>query len=265
MESEAGEKTELAEVLFNLASDDRLTLLSKIDASRQRLRDLSSIINATPQECSRHISRLMDSGLIKKNEDGFYETTTLGRALLDLFPSYEFLLSNRRYFMTHDLRFLPRSFLGRIGELSRGVYVNHFSEVLELIKKVIATGRDHVWLLSDKPMVVGHSIGPTFFSRDIPVKLIGQDIDKMILEETRSSLPHSEIALLPSVKVAIALNEALAGVCFPDAAGKIDFGEGFAGTDSKFLGWCSDLFEHYWSKSEKVFAGGSMPRVNDSV
>jgi hypothetical protein len=51
LESEAGEKTELAEVLFNLASDDRLTLLSKIDASRQRLRDLSSIINATPQEC----------------------------------------------------------------------------------------------------------------------------------------------------------------------------------------------------------------------
>ncbi len=255
MESE-GKRAELAEILFNLASDDRLTLLSKIGTDKQRLRDLSSIINASAQECSRHISRLVDSGFIKKSSDGFYEITTLGRALLDLFPSYEFLLSNKRYFLSHDLRFLPRGFLGRIGELSGGVCVSHFSEVLELIKKVIATGRDHVWLLSDKPMVVGPSIGPTFFSRDIPVRLIGQAIDEMILEETKTSLLHSEIAILPSVNVAIAINENLAGVCFPDATGKIDFGGGFSGTDPKFLGWCSDLFEHYWFKAEKIFARG---------
>ncbi len=252
MESGAGSRTELAEILFNLASDDRLTLLTKIGTKKQRLRDLSSVINATAQECSRHVGRLVDSGFIRKDTGGFYETTTLGRALLDLFPSYEFLLSHRKYFLGHDLTSLPKGFLGRIGELSDGEYVGHFSQVLELIKRVISTGQEYVWLLSDQPMVVGPTIGPTFFSRDIPVRLIGQDIDRKVVAETRSSLLRSEIALFPRVSVAMAINESLAGVCFPDSGAKIDFGGGFTGTDSRFLGWCNDLFEYYWSRSRKA-------------
>jgi len=250
--SREGSKRELSEILFNLASEDRLTLLSEIGSSRRRLTDLSEAIKATAQECSRHISRLVDSGFIRKDSGGFYETTSLGSAILDLLPSYEFLLAHRQYFLGHDLSFLPKGFLGRMGELSSGEFVEHFSKVLELIKKVISTGREHVWLLSDQPMVVGLSIGPTFFSRDVPVRLVVQDIDREVIAETRSSLPHSEIALFPKVKVALAINESMAGVCFPDSGGKIDFGAGFAGSDPGFREWCSDLFEFYWSRSRKA-------------
>jgi len=206
-----------------------LTLLSEIGAKRQRLTDLSVVIKATTQECSRHIGRLVDSGFIRKDSSGFYETTYLGRALLQLLPSYEFVLTHKRFFLNHDLSFLPKGYLSRVGELLAGEYVGHFSQVLELIKKVISTGREHVWLLADQPLVVGPSIGPTFFSRDIPVRLIGQDIDRKVVAETKSSLPHSEVALLPRVSVALAINESLAGVCFPDSEGKIDFGGALQG------------------------------------
>lgn len=184
--------------------------------------------------------------------------------MLDLLPSYEFLLTRKQYFLNHDLSFLPKGFLGRVGELSTGEFVGHFSQVLELIKKVISTGREHVWLLSDQPMVVGPSIGPTFFAREIPVRLIGQDIDRRVIAETKASLPHSEIAILPKVSVALAINGSLAGVCFSDSGCKIDFGSGFAGTDPKFRGCCSDLFEYYWSRSRKTWPGGALD-VNDLV
>ena len=122
-----------------------------------------------------------------------------------------------------------------------------------LIKKVISTGREFVWLISDQPIVVGPSIGPSFFSREIPVRLIGRrGIDQTIVAEMKSSLPHSKIATLPEVSIAMAMNESFAGVCFPDLNGKIDFSSGFSGTDSQFRGWCCDLFEHYWTKSRKI-------------
>ncbi|MEM0117996.1 MAG: hypothetical protein QXV32_06075 [Conexivisphaerales archaeon] len=252
MDYQAGEKARLAEVLFSIASEDRLTLLAKIGEEKRRIRDLSKFIDATAQECSRHVGRLVDSRLVRKDSSGFYEITSLGRALTEILPSYDFLFSHKDYFSDHDPTVLPKGFLGRIGELSNGEFVGHFSEVLELIKKVVSTGRDHVWLLSDKPLVVGLVIGQSFSSKDIPVRLLGKDFGLATASKVRSALPNSELAVLADVKIALAINENLAGVCFPDLGRRIDFGAGFVGTDSNFIGWCSDLFEHYWQTSNRI-------------
>lgn len=177
----------------------------------------------------------------------------MGKAVLSIFPSIQFILANKQYFLSHDLTFLPRGFTGRAGELSSGEIVNHFSLVLELIKKVISTGREYVWLISDQPMVVGLSIGPNFSSRNVPVRLIAEpNIDRKVVDEIKSSLSRSEIATLSEVKLAMAMNETMAGICFPGLDGKIDFSSGFSGVDPLFRAWCSDLFEHYWTKSRKI-------------
>jgi predicted transcriptional regulator len=65
-------------------------------------------------------------------------------------------------------------------------------------------------------------------------------------------LPRSEISTLPEVKIAMAMNETMAGICFPRLDGKIDFSSGFSGIDPLFRSWCSDLFEHYWAKSRRI-------------
>ncbi|HXW37525.1 MAG TPA: helix-turn-helix domain-containing protein [Nitrososphaerales archaeon] len=253
MASEKKVRTGFHEVLFYLASEDRLALLAELSTKKRRLKDLSRVINASPQECSRHLSRLSEAGMIEKDSDGLFGMTDLGRAIVRLFPSTRFLLSNGDYFLSHDLTFLPKGFLERIGELSGAEYVHHFSSVLELIKKVISSGEEHVWLISDQPMVVGPTIGPTFFSTDVPVRLIGlPDIDKRVVAQMRSSLPKSEIVYLPEVKIAMAMNESMAGVCFPDSYGGIDFAAGFAGADPIFREWCHDLFEFYWSRARRV-------------
>ena len=54
------------------------------------------------------------------------------------------------------------------------------------------------------------------------------------------------------MRVAIALNEGLAGLAFGDSKGKIDFDTGLQGSDPQFLKWCADLFTYYWSKAKRV-------------
>jgi len=244
---------DISDILFNLASADRLTLLSAINVDKLRLTELAKIINASAQECSRHLTRLGDSGFTKKDSDGLYETTPVGKAVLSILPSVQFILANKQYFLSHDLTFLPRGFIGRTGELSSGEIVNHFSHVLELVKKVISAGQEYVWLIADQPMVVGMSIGPTFSSRNVPMKLIAEpNIERKVVDETKSSLPRSEVATLPEVNIAMAMNETMAGICFPGLNGKIDFSSGFSGADPLFRIWCRDLFEHYWTKSRKI-------------
>jgi predicted transcriptional regulator len=247
-------KEKLPELLFNLASADRLALLGEIATKRQTLTDLSKAINASRPECSRHLARLKKTGLITKDSDGLYQTTAVGTAILEILPSLQFLLEHRDNLLRYDLSQLPLPFLERIGELSGGDYVDHFSLMLELIKKVISTGREHVWVLSDKPVIVGSSPGAAFSSRDIPARLItGANVDHKVVNEAKSVLRHGEFATLPQVKVAVAMNESLAWVCFAGPDGKIDFGGGFSGKDAQFRGWCSDLFEYYWARAKRIY------------
>jgi len=88
----------LTEHLFILASIDRLTLLSEIAIERRRLSQLSTKLSATPQETSKHLTRLRDAKLIEKDSDGFFCLTAFGRIMLNLLPSIRFLTQNREYF-----------------------------------------------------------------------------------------------------------------------------------------------------------------------
>jgi predicted transcriptional regulator len=246
-------KETLPELLFNLASADRLALLGEIAAKRQTLTGLSKSINASRPECSRHLTRLRKIGLITKDSDGLYQTTTVGTTILEVLPTIQFLLEHRDDLLRHDLSQLPSAFLERIGELSGGEYVDHFSRMLELIKKVISTGQEYVWVLSDQPVIVGPSPGAAFSSRDIPARLItGADVDHKVVNDAKSVLTRGEFATLPQVSVAVAMNETLAWVCFAGPDGKIDFGGGFSGKDAQFRGWCSDLFDYYWARAKKI-------------
>ena len=68
----------LAELLFILASIDRLTLLSEIAIKNRGLSQLTTNLSATPQETSKHLTRLRDAKLIEKGSDGFFATTGMG-------------------------------------------------------------------------------------------------------------------------------------------------------------------------------------------
>jgi hypothetical protein len=55
----------LAELLFIHASLDRLGLLSEIAIEKRRSSQLSAKLSATPQETSKHLTRLHNAKLIK--------------------------------------------------------------------------------------------------------------------------------------------------------------------------------------------------------
>jgi len=237
-----------------LGSEDRLTLLGAINREKHRLTSLAKVIRASNQECSRHLSRLADSSFIRKDSAGYYETTTLGKAVLGLLPGLGFLVKNKNYVVSHELSHLPGMFLERIGELAEGKLVGHFNIVLEHIKKTIAEAREFVWLIADLPIVPTTSVGVGFPSRSLPVKLILQPgFDLKAFSEAKSMLPATfEVGVLGEVRVAMAINEKVAGVCFPGLDGKIDFGVGFIGSDTLFRSWCRDLFEYHWKSVEPV-------------
>ena len=111
----------LAELLFVLASIDRLTLLSEIAIEKKlKLSHLTTKLSATSQETSKHLMRLRNAKLIEKDPDGFFGSTPFGKIILNIIPSITFLTQNREYFFSHDISSLPLEFIERLGELQEG-------------------------------------------------------------------------------------------------------------------------------------------------
>jgi predicted transcriptional regulator len=243
----------LAELLFNLGSVDRLTLLSQINGRKQKLASLSKTINASMPECTRHLARLREAGLVKRDSDGFYVTTTLGEAMLRLLPIQDFLLRHREYFLSHDLSRLPSSFVVRLGELAKSNYVERFGRVLDRVRETIFEVTEFACVIADDPIIVGRSLGKGLQTKDVRARFIlPTGISPDILRAIKTPFPRAELATLKDVRLALGLNEKAAGVIFPTLEGKIDFGAGFFGDDPTFREWCNDLFEYYWKRSTKA-------------
>ncbi len=118
----------LAELLFILASMDRLTLLSEIGVEKCRLGQLTAKLSATPQETSKHLSRLRNAKLIEKDSEGLFGLTAFGRVIMYIIPSIRFVSKNREYLLSHDIFSIPLEFIERLGELQGGEHADNVGQ-----------------------------------------------------------------------------------------------------------------------------------------
>ncbi|MEM0117844.1 MAG: transcriptional regulator FilR1 domain-containing protein [Conexivisphaerales archaeon] len=242
------------ELLFAVSNQDRLKILKEVSRGRKRLTQCSKLINATNQECTRHLHRLYEQGLIEKDQVGFYKITPFGRILLQSLRATEFIAQHKETFLTHELSYLPAHFVERIGELSEGMFVDNISMILRYIENAMMQANEFLWLMSDQPIVTGESIATSALTKPIPVRLITTDVvdrkELSIIKERLGS--RAEIGTLSDVHIAMVINEQAAGFCLPDLSGKVDFRTGFAGADFQFIRWCTELYQYYWERSRKV-------------
>ena len=54
------------------------------------------------------------------------------------------------------------------------------------------------------------------------------------------------------VCAAIAMNEKIAGLSFPDAKGRLDFNGAFTSENPLFIRWCQDLFLVHRNKKGRI-------------
>lgn len=252
---------DLSELLFILASVDRLTLLSDITVEKCRLSQLSTKLSATPQETSKHLTRLRDAKLIEKDSDGLFGLTPFGKIIVNLLPSIKFLTQNRDYFLSHDISSLPLEFIERLGELQESQYGEKVGSILAHTQQVVQDAEQFIWLMADHPLggqqYVAKS-GKLESATSVRWRIIIPDdisIDWRSVRATvgihKGRIEYHLVEDPIDIVAGIALNEKIAGLTFPDADGKLDFNSGFGSSNPVFRKWCQDLFDYYWSKAGK--------------
>lgn len=102
-EKEASNLMKLSSLLFELSHPWRLKVLLLIAEEGQRHSYIAKKLEISPQETTRHLSRLQDAKLIDKDVQGFFRLTNYGKAVLTLLPGFEFFAEIGEDLVTHTL------------------------------------------------------------------------------------------------------------------------------------------------------------------
>ncbi len=253
--------TELQNLLFELAGEDRLTILFELKNKPQRLSNLSKKLDFTVQETSRNISRLIEAKLITKGVDGNLRLTTYGEETLDLLAGFSFLSKNREYFVTHSLSVLPKEFSYSIASLSHSQLVDDVMVAFSNVESMIQKAKEFIWILSDQVLVSTLPYLKEALKRGVEFKIILPNnvtppkdaLERMDDPIYAAAMKAGRFAskFLEKINVLICLSEKeVAALGFLSSDGKLDY-HGFCATDELSCKWTQALFLHYWTISNR--------------
>jgi predicted transcriptional regulator len=251
----------LCNLLFELSNEERLTMLTRLKQEPMKLTHLSQILKYTPQEASRNVSRLSEARLIKRDSDGAYHLSPLGEEALRLLDGYRFLSEHSEYFSTHTLRDIPGEFTDRLGALVNAEQPREIMSTLSTVEDMMAEAEEYVLTIAD-------SILQSYLPLEIESIMRGVKNRTIVQSDVQLSpgvlaVAHREEAVLVAagmsellearyidrVDVFLVMSEReVAGITFRTVDGGFDHMH-FSGSDSRFHGWCKDLFEYYWVRS----------------
>ena len=119
---------EIERLFYELASESRLSILEELKEKNWKMSELARKLDLTTTETFRQLQRLGEASLAKKQPEGTYAITEYGKLVLEFALPLEFLLKNKQFFMTHDVRCLPHKFIMRLDVLSKATVLSGMVE-----------------------------------------------------------------------------------------------------------------------------------------
>ncbi len=254
---------------LELASEQRLEILSRLYDQNLKVSTVAKEIEATVPEVFRNFERLVKAGLISKESDGRYSVSTAGRLMYNQISLVKFLSDNKKYLKTHMFSDVPDKFLQRIGALGEGQHLKGVVKVLEKWKEIYNNAESYIYNVLFEVPYTADFIEPIIKKVGQGIKLRSVFSDSAIVPSDRKQIfeKHGfkkliedgkvERRMKENIKTIVILNEKEACVMFPTSDGSPDVSEGFYSKDTKFHEWCLDYFTHCLNTAgpfrEKIF------------
>lgn len=144
----------MCNLFFELSNEDRISILRILSGGPLNLTNLSKQLGVTNQECSRHLSRLIEEKIVEKTPDGLHRISPYGELIVRTSRAQSFVVEHRDYFNTHTLSALPEEFVARIGELSRSEYVDDVMVVFQNIERMFREAEEQAMRITDQYLLL---------------------------------------------------------------------------------------------------------------
>ncbi len=244
------EWSEFCQIFFELSNEIRLSIALSLVEEKGTVTQLAKKFSISTQETSRHLTRLIACGFIRRASEGAYQISQFGKLFLSALDSQRFLTINRGYFAGHDASHIPVEYQSRLGELGDSNYIDDVMAVFQRIQEMIDNAEEYIYRLTDRRFNLVYSNLQNAAERGVEFRLI-ETLDYEARPDVNQfkRVSPSETRGLPVIPVFIAMSEKeVAALAFP-IQGQFDY-RGFTSKNENTIKWCRDLFQHYWEQAK---------------
>jgi predicted transcriptional regulator len=252
------------DVLFEVSNEDRYGILLRLADEPMNVTQLSKRLGLSLTETSRHLSRIGEVGLTRRDVDGLFHINDLGKAILEQLKGTEFITKHRDYFTSHSITHLPSEFVCRIGDLINSTYMDDALVFLHSQATGIQGAEENLWCILHQFVMSQVPYVRDALERKVKMKTIEPkewiappDFYRIREEGERTWLKKAretnllEHRVLKKLEIYIHMSKKEAVLAFPTIDGRFDH-LGFTTTDERALKWCRDIFHYYWEKAEPL-------------
>ena len=253
----------LFNLLFEISNKDRYLIVKNLLKKESNLTQLTNIQGLRLSETRRHLSRLIEVGLIQKNLDGTYRITNYGTQILALIDNINFFTENQEYFESHSIEFIPKQFLSNFFLLSSSHRIDDMLDFMRILNQIISQAQTNVNIILEQiPWISTPSIIQGI-NRGVKFRIIEKKkphlaaIEASILENDRelpkriTLSPFVEHATMEQIGSLVISTDNSASLILPSIEGKYDY-NGFVTLQEEAIKWCNNLFEYFWEDAEKT-------------
>jgi predicted transcriptional regulator len=249
------------DLLFEMSNENRYSILQLIREESRRITDLTRATELTTTEVRRHVSRLAELSLLRRDVEGFYHLTPYGTMSLILSQELQFLSSKKDYFERHDPSKIPTRFQKRFYELSDSSDLTNAMNFFHQTENIVKEAKNYIWMIVDQFPIYSLPTIVEAIERDVEFRIIeprerilNPDLDAVTSDETRTLNKARSTSLVrqrmvDGVEVYMFISDSQWILAFPTTDGQFDY-KGFTATDDSSLEWCRELFNYYWDEAE---------------
>lgn len=253
-----------ADLFMELASETRCEIILMLKEKPTRTNKLAKHLNLSKQETHRNTSRLMETGIIRKDSDGLFSLTEYGKLIAEQIKYYQFLYKYKKFFEDHICD-LPPKFKQRLGVMQNCELVSKVTNVQQRIKKMESDAQNHIRLIvsqawEDEGKTLldrvknGVKVSTIFGFESVMPDEISENIQKKLTSFIQKGVLEQKI-VEGNVRVSLYIADKQAAVMFPNDKGEVDMNTLFVGKDAEFYEWCLDYFEYLWDVAKPIVKG----------
>lgn len=239
------------DLMFELSHPARIGILRLALTKPIRHRDVLQGSGLAPSEATRHVRRLIGSGVLVKNRDGFFDITNFGKVVAERLNIFDFISSHSSYVERHDFASIPFGF-DVFEMLMKSDKIEGTMKVVNAILRINAGSKLVLSCVLDEFNDSLVAVQAEKLRNGIEIHIILSGGKRVPTEYMDSRMMAINVKAMGEIPFFLFASETESLICFKSIAGKVDYSMAFHSSEPEFLDWCAALFNYYWLRGKHV-------------
>ncbi|MDY6965485.1 MAG: ArsR family transcriptional regulator [Halobacteriota archaeon] len=237
----------------------RIEILKALEEGDRSAKDLSELLDASETYAHKHLHRLREEGLIRKDGKNFALSSS-GMIFINSLDGIEVVGRYKSLWESHSIENVPGDLLKEMRVFNGTELIRSAPRVLEKISSATSVSSERLLFSTDRmPRLLGTS--PRDMVKDL-LKVGGEGfwligpVPHFLSKHPNLRLPLGlEVRIAPMDNIymgILVIDDKEACVIFPDEKGSLDWDYAIYGTDPDFISWAEKSFWNMYEKGEDI-------------